>query len=228
MIKCFVLLPVPGSALLARFLGLYVVKQRVSDTHYIILTPERRRKIRLCQVNMLKSHFPRGTPVGEQHTEVSASMVCSDSVPDDGLNMPSGGQQNGRLSNSEFLLDVGSCLSYLPDDQRADVIQLLQSFPTLYSDVPSCTNVLCHDIDVGGAAPIKQHTYRCSFDKRQAMKAEVNYLVENGLAIPSHRPWSSPCLMLPKADGTLIFCTDFRKVNRVTVTDSFPLPHIED
>ncbi|KAK0136880.1 hypothetical protein N1851_026963 [Merluccius polli] len=146
--QVLVLLPVPGSALTARFLGPYVVKQQVSDTDYIILTPERRKKTRLCHVNMLKPYFSRDTSTKERPPEVSASLVCSDGVPDDVfLNMPSGGQQNGRLSNSEFLSDVNGRLSYLSDDQRTDVIQLLQSFPTLFSDVPSCTNVWRHDID---------------------------------------------------------------------------------
>jgi len=34
--------------------------------------------------------------------------------------------------------------------------------------------------------------------------------------------------MVPKSDGTLRFCTDFRKVNAVTVPDPFPLPRVED
>ncbi len=60
------------------------------------------------------------------------------------------------------------------------------------------------------------------------MKKEVTYLLENGLAKPSSSSWSSPCLLTPKSDGTPRFCTDFRKVNAVTVPDSFPLPRIED
>jgi len=34
--------------------------------------------------------------------------------------------------------------------------------------------------------------------------------------------------MVPKADGTLRLCTDFRKVNAVTVPDPFPLPRVKD
>ncbi|KAF1387781.1 hypothetical protein PFLUV_G00083510 [Perca fluviatilis] len=60
------------------------------------------------------------------------------------------------------------------------------------------------------------------------MKQEAKYLLDNGLAVPSRSPWSSPCLLAPKPDGTSHFCMDYRKVNAVTVPDSFPLPRMED
>ncbi|KAL1279989.1 hypothetical protein QQF64_014589 [Cirrhinus molitorella] len=44
----------------------------------------------------------------------------------------------------------------------------------------------------------------------------------------SQSPWSSPCLLVPKSDSSLRFCTDYRKVNNVTKPDSFPLPRMED
>lgn len=47
-------------------------------------------------------------------------------------------------------------------------------------------------------------------------------MLENSLAKPSSSPWSSPCLLAPKSNGTPRFCTDFRKVNAVTVPDPFP------
>ncbi len=60
------------------------------------------------------------------------------------------------------------------------------------------------------------------------MKKETQYLIEHGLAVPSSSPWCSPCLLVPKSDGTSRFCTDYRKVNQLTKSDSFPLPRIDD
>lgn len=64
--------------------------------------------------------------------------------------------------------------------------------------------------------------------KQSVMRAEVEYLMENGLAVPSCSPWSSPCFLVPKFDGTYRFCTDYRKVNSVTIPDSYRLPRMED
>lgn len=57
--KVLVLLPVPGSALIARFTGPYMIERKVSDTNYILCTPDRRRRTRLCHINMLKSFHSR-------------------------------------------------------------------------------------------------------------------------------------------------------------------------
>ncbi len=54
--EVLVLLPEPGSALHAKFCGPYTVKEKLSETDYIINTPDRRCKTRVCHVNMLKKY----------------------------------------------------------------------------------------------------------------------------------------------------------------------------
>ncbi len=48
-----------GSALSARFSGPYEVLRKLSDTDYVIRTPDRRRKSRVCHINMLKGFHDR-------------------------------------------------------------------------------------------------------------------------------------------------------------------------
>lgn len=86
------------------------------------------------------------------------------------------------MPNSELLSDLEAYLSYLSPEKRDDVILLITSHLSLFSDVPSQTTVLRHDINIGTAAPIKQHAYRCPLVKRERMKEEVDYLIRNGLA----------------------------------------------
>lgn len=245
--KVLVLIPTPGSAFAARFSGPYVVKSKVNDTGYVIHTPERRRKTRLCHINMLKPYLCRPDvkdetavlngsvdvsgfePVTESKESVSllTFTLPTDEV-DDGLEVSMEVVRGGSLKSSEVLSNIHSQLSYLSDEQQQDIQKLLDSFPNLFCDVPPGTNVLAHDINVGNAIPIKQHAYRCPVSKREEMKREVMYLLQNGFAVASTSPWSSPCLLVPKSDGSVRFCTDFRRVNSVTVPDAFPLPRIDD
>jgi len=53
-------------------------------------------------------------------------------------------------------------------------------------------------------------------------------LLNLGIIKHSDSPWASPIVMVPKADGSLRLCTDYRKVNKLTLPDPFPLPRVED
>lgn len=47
--QVLVLLPLPGSALQARYSGPYVIEQQVGQCDYLVKTPDRKRKTRLCR-----------------------------------------------------------------------------------------------------------------------------------------------------------------------------------
>ena len=55
-----VLLPVVGSCLQAKFCCPYEVERKLSDTDYVIKTPDRKKKSRVCHANMLTQHVDRG------------------------------------------------------------------------------------------------------------------------------------------------------------------------
>ena len=60
------------------------------------------------------------------------------------------------------------------------------------------------------------------------METQPKYLLDNDFIEPSQSEWSSPCILVPKSDGTFRMCTDYIKVNSVTKTDTFPIPRIDD
>src|SRR4051812_42288598 len=60
------------------------------------------------------------------------------------------------------------------------------------------------------------------------LKKQMDAMLEIGLIQPSAPPWSSPVLFVDKKDGGNRFCTDYRKLNGVTIKNKYPLPKIED
>ncbi|KAG2957564.1 hypothetical protein PC118_g23956 [Phytophthora cactorum] len=60
------------------------------------------------------------------------------------------------------------------------------------------------------------------------MESEIQEYLDLGLIRPSTTPWASPVLMIRKRDGGIRFCIDYRKLNAVTVKDSYPMPLIDD
>ena len=133
-----------------------------------------------------------------------------------------------RLRNSDVLLNLGKKLSHLPEQEKMLIKSLLMKFVVLFPDVPGKTTLTSLDVDTGNVLPIKQHPYRVNPVKLMHMRNEVEYMLQNGLIEPSQSQWSSPCVLVPKSGGTYRFCTDFRKVNSFTKTDSYPIPRIDD
>lgn len=68
----------------------------------------------------------------------------------------------------------------------------------------------------------------------QSCRARVNEeggrdSLRHGLAVHSSSPCTSPCLLETKPDGSTRFITDFKKkLNAVTVPNSYPLQRMED
>lgn len=83
-------------------------------------------------------------------------------------------------------------------------------------------------MDVGDASPIRQRFYRVPFEKHLKLESEIHYMLKNNIAKPSCLSWASPCLLVRKPDGTFRFCTDYRKINKITKPDAFPLPRMKD
>ena len=228
--KVLALLPVPGKPLQARYYGPYVIDQKLSELNYILITPDRRKSKQLCHVNMLKPYIDRNNSdnVDKHVVNVVSSNNSVKDETDFVNNTLNTGLSTVKLQNSDILQDLDSKLSHLQPSQREELKDLIHEFEHLFPDVPTRTNTIYHDVDVGDSKPVKQHPYRLNPTKEKYLRDEVKYLLDNNFIEPSKSNWSSPCILVPKSDGTYRMCTDYRKVNSVTKTDSFPLPRIDD
>src|SRR3954462_15269111 len=60
------------------------------------------------------------------------------------------------------------------------------------------------------------------------LKKQLDAMLEIGLIQPSASPWRSPVLFMDKKDGGNRLCTDYQKLNDVTIKNKYPFPKIED
>jgi hypothetical protein len=85
-------------------------------------------------------------------------------------------------------------------------------------------------IPKGGAITLKN--YRLLEAQQQEIASQVIQTLEDDIITPSKSAWNFPLLVIPKkinASGKLKWriCVDFRKLNEITVGDSYRIPTIQ-
>ena len=120
----------------------------------------------------------------------------------------------------------------LSPEDKISFKQLLIKYQDTFSrsshDLGRTTLVEHHINLVPGTKPIKQAPYRLPLAKRREAEKEIQMMADRDLIEPSTSPFSSPAIIVPKKNGGIRFCIDYRRLNKVTIPDSQPLPHIGD
>ena len=81
---------------------------------------------------------------------------------------------------------------------------------------------------IPGTEPISIPPYRMAPAELRELKAQLEEFLSKGFIRPSISPWGAPVLFVKKKDGSLRLCIDYRKMNRVTIRNQYPLPRIDE
>lgn len=85
-----------------------------------------------------------------------------------------------------------------------------------------------HVLNVKDSVPIKQVLRRIPIHMREEVDRILEDMKAQGIIEEPRSAWVSPAVIVRKKNGTLRFCVDYRKLNNITVKDSYPLPRIDD
>src|SRR5271157_5017157 len=118
----------------------------------------------------------------------------------------------------------------LSADQRAKaelfVRQNISLFSTGEFDIGR-TGVVKHVIDTGDHKPVREGLRRHEWCNQALIDEHVEKMLKGGIIQPTHSPWASNVVLVRKPSGELRFCIDYRRLNQITVADSYPMPRID-
>ena len=120
-------------------------------------------------------------------------------------------------------------LGHLSDEMRRRVVETLDKHSRMWDGSLGDIQVTAHRIDTDPEkGPTRQLPYRMGPIRRQAAAKEINSMLEKKVIEPAISEWASPIVLVPKKDGQLRFCVDYRKLNEQTIADAYPLPRMDD
>ncbi|KAL1264151.1 hypothetical protein QQF64_004506 [Cirrhinus molitorella] len=213
--QVLLLLPTTDNKLLAKWQGPYKVTRKVSAVNYEIEIPNRQQPLQVFHVNMLKKWHE---PTEQQEAVSSKQQLLVRAI-------------HTEEETEEQYLPVYQDNGLL-DLQHLDLVQrrqLLDSIPQhLFQNTPGRTDIIQHHIYLKDDKPIHQQPYRVPQKLLSTMKKELDEMLKLEVIEPSNSEWNNPIVLVPKKDGTIRFCLDFRKLNTVIKFDPYPMPRVDE
>ncbi|TKS65328.1 Retrovirus-related Pol polyprotein from transposon 17.6 [Collichthys lucidus] len=210
--KVLLLLPTSESKLLTKWHGPYEVSKRVGKVTYELFMPDKVKKYQTFHVNLLKEFQVCPEPV---HQQLLVRAVQEEDTVAKFFPVTTTAAEGPEVD-----------LSHLSLTQQAEVKPLLD--PELFRETPGFTSLVQHKIRLKGDAPVRQKSYRIPERLIPLLQKEIKLMMELGIIEVSCSEWCSPIVLVPKKDGSLRFCIDFRYLNAVSNFDPYPMPRIDD
>ncbi len=76
--------------------------------------------------------------------------------------------------------------------------------------------------------PIRQKLRRTTPAEDHIVYNHITKMLARKVIRPSTSPWAAPIMLADKKGGKIRFCIDYRRLNSVTIKDSYPLPRMDE
>ena len=112
--------------------------------------------------------------------------------------------------------------------QTQEANTICGDFQDVLTDIPNTTNLGEHSMQLTDDIPVYEKPYPIPHALKDAVKKEIDNMLDLGIIRPSNSPYASPLTIVAKPDGTPRICCDTRKINAKTLFDPQPIPDQEE
>lgn len=125
-----------------------------------------------------------------------------------------------RLRSNEAIL--------LNESEKESIENLLKEESQIFEDIDVPIAQVEHYINTGSHTPISTAPYRISPKMKILLKQELEEMLRKNIIAEMESPWAFPVVLIPKKDNKIRLCVDYRRLNAITTTDTYPLPRMDD
>ncbi|GBG77358.1 hypothetical protein CBR_g23690 [Chara braunii] len=190
---------------------------------------------KFCMCRRKEAEFVHVALVKPLHVP-STFAAFSTSVSNSTSN-PSTSTVNNPSTSNPVVIAVNSQSNFLsrdeddpPPEVPTNIRQLLDRFPEVLAEpreVPE--RPVKHKIEIiEGSVPPKGCVYRMGQGELEELRRQIDDMINHGWIRPSESKFGALVLFVPKKGGKLRMCIDYRRLNRITRKNAYPLPRIDD
>ncbi|GBN64084.1 Transposon Ty3-G Gag-Pol polyprotein [Araneus ventricosus] len=166
---------------------------------------------------MLKPYHQRAEKINLLYLEDNLKFEDEEGMPNLELD-------HDASEGSKFISDIQQN-SKLLQLQREE---LLCKYSITFSNNPGCTDLAEHDIELESDRPMVAKPYHMSPRQIDVLKTEVNRMIELKIVEPGESDFTSPLILVEVPGKDARPGIDYRRLNKVTRTQYFPLPNIDE
>ena len=178
----------------------------------------------------------RNTRVGCLEIFQSPEQVHLTVIDTDVTNDKQRGQVRSPVSDftsPDKLRDIDLSQSDITAEEKHQLMQLLSEYSDIFANTTSelgKTNLAEHKIVLEeGHVPFRARPYRANPQQREEIENQIREMLDANIIKPSSSNYASPVVLVAKPGNKATrFCVDFRKINKITKTDAYTLPRIDD
>ena len=128
-----------------------------------------------------------------------------------------------------FTINIGE--APLSREQQSRFIDLIYNYKevfSLYDGDLGFFDALKHSVPTTTDKPMCLPHRQIPAQLQQEVRKCLESWLKQGIIQPSKSPYASQVVIVRKKSGEIRLCVDFRKLNAISIRDSFPLPRIEE
>ena len=119
----------------------------------------------------------------------------------------------------------------LTREQQARLIDVIYDHTEVFSlfdgDLGFC-DILKHSIPTTTDKPVYLPHRQIPIQLQSEVRQCLDNWLKQGIICPSKSPYTSQVVIVRKKTSEIRLCVNFRKLNAISIRDSFPLPHVEE